>query len=82
MAWTDWNPLSEENTKNVQYYLQQGTNIILEISNPRSPLVGGAGFGVRSKLFGYFIRLDLGWGIDELKVSDKAQVHISLATDF
>lgn len=82
MAWTDWNPLSEENTKNVQYYLQQGTNIILEISNPRSPLVGGAGFGVRSKLFGYFIRLDLGWGIDELKVSDKAQIHISLATDF
>ena len=34
------------------------------------------------KLFGYFVRLDFGWGIDELKVSDKAQIHLSLATDF
>lgn len=82
MAWTGINPLSNDNTKNIQTYYQQGTNIILEISNPRSPLVAGTGFGVRSKLFGYFVRLDFGWGIDELKVSDKAQIHLSLATDF
>jgi hypothetical protein len=39
------------------------------------------GFGVRSRLLGYFVRLDLGWGIDNWQVQ-KRVVGFSLATDF
>jgi hypothetical protein len=81
MAWTGWNPLSKENTENINVYPYEGSNIIVTVNNPKNPLVGGMGFGVRSRLLGYFVRLDLGWGIDNWQVQ-KRVVGFSLATDF
>ncbi len=81
MAWTGWNPLSKENTENVNVFPYEGSNIIVTVNNPKNPLVGGMGFGFRSRLLGYFVRLDLGWGIDNWEVQ-KRIVGISLATDF
>jgi hypothetical protein len=88
MAWHAWNPLSEENTQNVVTYIQNdpatgsgGTGVIVTVIDHKNPLVGGAGFGFRSRLLGYFVRLDLGWGIDDFKVQRRI-VGVSLATDF
>jgi len=81
MAWYGFNPLSEENTENVKSYYQEGTGVIITVIDPKNPLVGGMGFGFRSKLLGYFVRLDFGWGIDALQVQKKV-VAFSLATDF
>ncbi|MEI8136633.1 MAG: hypothetical protein WCH21_04815 [Bacteroidota bacterium] len=81
MAWTGANPLSKENTENVNVYPYEGSNIIVTVNNPKNPLVGGMGFGFRSRLLGYFIRLDFGYGIDNWEVQKKV-VGISLATDF
>ncbi len=82
MAWTDWNPLSKENTENVNTYPYEGSNIVVTVNNPKNPLVGGVGFGLRSRLLGYFVRLDFGWGIDNWEIAKKKIVGLSLATDF
>lgn len=88
MAWHGLNPLSELNTENVKTYIQNdpaigrgGTGIIVTVIDHKNPLVGGVGFGFRSRLLGYFVRLDFGWGIDNWEVQ-KRIVGLSLTTDF
>ncbi|MDZ4664419.1 MAG: hypothetical protein SGJ15_06040 [Bacteroidota bacterium] len=83
-AWYGFNPLSKENTENVNTYIQ-GSNlspIIITVINDKNPLVAGAGWGIRSRLYGYFVRLDFGYGIDNFKAQKKAVVGLSFATDF
>jgi hypothetical protein len=91
MAWYGSNPLSGENTENVKSYIQGdpysssgtggSTGIIVTVIDNKNPLVGGMGFGFRSRLLGYFVRLDFGWGIDNWVVQKKV-VGLSFTTDF
>ncbi len=81
MAWNGSNPLSEENTQNINAYPETGTGVIVTVNSPKSPAVGAIGFGLRSRLLGYFMRLDWGWGIDD-GVVQKRVIQFSLATDF
>ena len=88
MAWYGPNPLSSNNTENVQSYVDHdpstgsgSTGIIVTVIDNKNPLVGGVGFGLRSRLLGYFVRLDFGWGIDNWVVQ-KRVVGLSLTTDF
>ncbi|MEO6305440.1 MAG: hypothetical protein ABIP51_19920, partial [Bacteroidia bacterium] len=37
MAWSDWNPLSKENTENINVYPYEGSNIIVTVNNPKNP---------------------------------------------
>jgi hypothetical protein len=63
----------------------QGSNlspIIVTVINDKNPLVAGVGWGMRSRLYGYFVRLDFGYGIDDFKMQKKAVIGLSLATDF
>jgi WD40-like Beta Propeller Repeat len=82
-AWYGLNPLSKENTENVNTYLQGSSlsPIIITVINDKNPLVAGAGWGIRSRLYGYFVRLDFGYGIDNFR-SQKAVIGLSFATDF
>lgn len=79
MAWYGTNPLSEDNTLNKNIYY--GNPITLTIYNQKNPLVAGVGFGLRSRLLGYFCRLDFGWGIDDMKLQ-KQITYLSFTTDF
>jgi hypothetical protein len=45
------------------------------------PFVGGYGFGVRSTLLGYFLRLDVGWEMNKF-FSGKPLVHFAMGIDF
>ncbi|MEI6123242.1 MAG: hypothetical protein WCQ95_06385 [Bacteroidota bacterium] len=78
-AWVGWNPYSDENTL-VKEVVQQGP-IKVTLIKKRDPLVGGFGFGLRSKLFGYFIRADYAWGVENA-VIQKGVFYISLGLDF
>jgi Tol biopolymer transport system component len=80
MAWYGWDPLSEENVLNKNTYYSRP--VLLTVYEQKNPLVGGYGFGFRSRLLGYFVRLDFGWGVDDMKVQEKAITYISLTTDF
>lgn len=79
MAWYGKNPYSEENVLNKNVY--PGNPVTLTIYNQKEPIVGGYGFGLRSRLLGYFIRLDFAWGVDDRKVQ-KGMTYLSLTTDF
>lgn len=81
MAWYGLNPLSEENTKNINEYPETGTGVIVTVNSPKSPAVGALGFGLRTRLLGYFVRLDWGWGIDDGEFQDRV-LAFSLTTDF
>ncbi len=83
-AWYGLNPLSKENTENVNTYVQGSSlsPIIITVINDKNPLVAGVGWGIRSRLYGYFVRLDFGYGIDNFKTQKKAVVGLSFATDF
>lgn len=79
MAWYDLNPYSDENVLNKNVF--PGNPVTLTIYNQKEPIVGGYGFGLRSRLLGYFIRVDFAWGVDDKKVQ-KGITYLSLSTDF
>lgn len=45
------------------------------------PFVGGYGFGVRSTLLGYFLRLDAGWEMNGI-FRGKPMLHFAMGVDF
>lgn len=79
MAWYGSNPFSEDNVLNKNVY--PGNPVTLTIYNQKNPLVGGFGLGVRTRILGYFIRLDRAWGVDAMKMN-KGVTYLSLSTDF
>lgn len=78
-AWYGWNPVSEENTVNKTVY--NYSSFVITVFEYKNPLVGSFGFGLRGKIFGYFMRLDFAWGIDDWKIQPRLN-HFSIATDF
>jgi hypothetical protein len=78
-AWQGLNPLSDENT----YYTKTINSPPLDITVKvqKDPLVAGYGVGFRSTLFGYFLRFDWAWGIEDQVVQPKI-FYFSLGLDF
>lgn len=79
-AWTGPSPYSDDNPLNTTVFAG-GDNIQVKVTYFRDPIVAGYGAGIRSMLFGYFIRLDYAWGIETRQVQDP-KLYISLGTDF
>ena len=79
-AWTGSGPYSDENTFN-QKVIQTG-NVRATVINVREPIVAGFGPGVRSKLFGYYVRLDMAYGIQDREIAEKPIYHLSISMDF
>jgi len=78
-AWTGSSPQSTENAYNST--IIQNNPITVVIDNQRSPLVYGYGWGLRSRLFGYFIRADWARGVDSGVVLPQI-FYLSLSLDF
>jgi len=79
-AWEGISPFDANNPLN-SVILENPPTVTLKVNYYRDPLVAGFGFGARTTLFGYFIRLDYGYGI-ETKVVTKPILYLSLGTDF
>ncbi|MFZ1332105.1 MAG: hypothetical protein WAR83_07950 [Flavobacteriales bacterium] len=62
-AWTGSDPYSSENSFNQNTIRRNPLTITL--NNTREPIVAGYGFGVRTRLLGYFVRADWAWGVDD-----------------
>ncbi|MFZ5553194.1 MAG: hypothetical protein ACOZCO_08775 [Bacteroidota bacterium] len=80
-AWTGWNPYSDENSFNTTVIASPGNPIYVILENQREPIVYGYGWGLRSRLFGYFIRFDWARGIDDGAKQDPIK-YFSLSLDF
>jgi len=62
-AWTGAHPYAEDNGFNSTTIDQNPFTIT--IKNQREPIVWSYGVGLRTRLLGYFVRADWGWGIDD-----------------
>ncbi len=80
-AWEGKSPWSKENPLNTVLINDPNKPISVKVNYFRNPIVMGYGAGVRSVLFGYFVRLDLGWGV-ETGIIQKPVVYVSLGKDF
>jgi hypothetical protein len=78
-AWTGPNPYSDKNSLNSEVIYQDP--LVITLKTQHDPLVAGYGWGIRSRLFGYFIRLDRAWGVQDGIVM-KPIWHLSLSLDF
>jgi hypothetical protein len=83
-AWSGLHPFTGENawdTEVIPNNPEPGTPVVVTIDSNRSPIVGGFGAGVRSQLFGYFIRLDWAWGVENMEIQPRF-FYLSLSLDF
>ena len=78
-AWTGWDPYSGENSYDKEEIKNGPVTVILQ-SN-REPIVAGYGFGLRSTVFGYFVRADWAWGVENFIVQPM-MFYFSLSLDF
>ena len=79
MCWYGINPFSVANTTN-QYTFYQNP-ITVTINEPKQAIIAGYGVGLRTQIFGYFVRVDFSWGIDN-QVHKNEVTYFSLTTDF
>jgi len=78
-AWQGLNPLTEDNTYYTRYISSPPLDISVKVQ--KDPLIAGYGFGLRSTLFGYFLRADWAWGIED-QVIQPYIFYLSLSLDF
>lgn len=78
-AWTGLDPYSQENSFNTT--IINDKPLLITLQNQREPIIYGYGMGLRSRIFGYFLRFDLAWGVDD-GVRLKPVRYFSLTFDF
>ena len=78
VAWTGPHPFHPDNFFNTQVIDDKPVTINLD--NLREPIIGGVGFGARTKIWGYFIRFDVAWGVEDFEIQ-KALPYLSLTKD-
>jgi hypothetical protein len=79
LAWAGEDPFSDENSFYIRY-IQDGS-LWIKVREQKEPLIGGFGFGARTRLLGYFIRADVAWGVEDRQVN-KPIFYLSLSLDF
>ena len=78
-AWNGSSPYDSTNALNRKITYHKPFTITIISQN--EPLVGGFGFGLRSKILGYFLRADWAWGVQNREIL-KQKFYFSLGLDF
>jgi hypothetical protein len=78
-AYAGMSPFTTDNTQNTQNI--PGYPFSAAVTNYQSPFLIGYGAGVRTMLFGYYVKLDLGWGLQN-KILSKPQLYLTFGYDF
>lgn len=80
-AWTGKSPYSDENSLNTHVIGGPPSPVTVVIETRREPIVGGYGWGIRSRLLGYFMRLDWSHGWEDGKINPRV-FYWSFSLDF
>lgn len=80
-AWQGLSPFEKDNPLNTVMIDRENNPVSLKVNFFRDPVVAGYGAGIRTMLFGYFLKLDYAWGI-ETRVIQKPRLYLSMGTDF
>ncbi|MCF8223431.1 MAG: hypothetical protein K9J25_09815 [Bacteroidales bacterium] len=78
-AWSGLHPWSGENSWDRETIETGSVKITLDTN--RDPIVGGFGFGLRANLFGYFVRADWAWGVENSIILPNI-FYLSFSLDF
>ncbi len=80
-AWNGTTPYSDDGPTNTLQVGNAQTPLIITINATNNPIIGGFGWGLRSRLWGYFVRVDRAWGVQDGNVL-KPITYLSLSLDF
>ncbi len=79
---TAWNGLSPYDSTNVfNKSIVLGTPFVVTLVKQNEPIVAGYGFGLRTRLLGYFIRADWAWGVENRDIQP-SRFYFSFGLDF
>jgi Tol biopolymer transport system component len=78
-AWSGIDPFSLDNPFNVTEF-RDGPVSVTVVTN-KNPVIAGYGLGARMHLFGYFLRIDRAWGLDDGQIL-RPVWYFSLSLDF
>lgn len=80
-AWTGKSPYDEANSLNTQVVGGPPNPITVIVETRREPIVAGYGWGIRSRLLGYFMRLDWSHGWEDGNIHPRV-FYWSFSLDF
>jgi len=82
-AGTAWNGVSPYDSTNAlnKKTVTAGSFLTITLISQHDPLVGGYGFGLRSRILGYFLRGDWAWGVQDGEIKPYI-FYLSLSLDF
>lgn len=80
-AWNGLSPYYKDNPFFTQVYESPYSPVKITVYTQKEPIVAGYGAGLRAKVFGYFLRADMAWGIDD-GVVRKPVFYLSMSLDF
>ena len=78
---TAWNGLSPFDKQPYEEEVIENGPITIFIDKHKNPIVMGYGFGLRTKMLGYFVRTDWAWGIENNVILPRI-FYLSLSLDF
>jgi len=78
-AWTGLTPWSSDNFLYTK--IIKNSPLLINVKLQKEPIVGSYGAGLRGTLFGYFIRADYAWGVEDGQ-PNKGIFYLSLGLDF
>jgi hypothetical protein len=78
-AWTGTDPYDTTNSLNNTVIVQDP--FVITLYYQREPIVAGYGFGLRSRVLGYYLKVDWAWGYEDGEKKPQ-RVYFSFALDF
>jgi hypothetical protein len=79
-AWDGVSPFSHNNPLFTTTY--QNDVSLITVQQYKTPVILGTGFGFRTSLIGYFIKLDIAWGLDSGVWTTSPLAYLSFGHDF
>ena len=79
-AWSGRGPFSRQNSLNTQIVGGDGDPFRATVTNFKNPFLIGYGAGARTMLFGYYVKFDYAWGIEN-NVVGKPIAYLTLGYD-
>lgn len=80
-AWNQGIPFSTNNDINTQVIQAPDTPFKATVRNYQNPFLMGYGFGMRTMVLGYYLKVDLAWGIEDF-VNQGKELYFSFGYDF
>lgn len=80
-AWTGKAPFSRETSAFTKKYIVEGSAFSAELANFQNPWLASYGFGLRTVLLGYYLKVDVAKPIRDFEIGD-TRIYLTLGLDF